>query len=79
MQWRKRNEKKESRAGREMSVSFNSRLSVPTHEWVSCNSVDEGEISGGGEDVLPSTKEIVVDVTEGRESKEQEHEQEIER
>jgi hypothetical protein len=40
--------------------------------------LDEGKISGGGEDVLLSTKEIVVDVTEGRESKEQEH-QEIER
>jgi hypothetical protein len=54
-------------------------LSVRTHESVSCKVVDGGEISGGCEEVLLSTKEIVVDVTEGRESKEQEQEQEIER
>jgi hypothetical protein len=39
--------------------------------------VNRSEISGGGENVLLNTKEV--DVREGRESKEQEQEQEIER
>jgi hypothetical protein len=41
--------------------------------------VNEGDISGGGEEMVLNTKEMMVIVTEGRESEKQEQEGVIER